>query len=1481
MAKKRSGSAPGSSASARKTAKRASAGGSKARKSADPQVIVARRGITAPPRRAIATPTRIRPNIAAPVRPGVSVGPIVGGVVLDPGRFAQKSVTSLFDGAKAGRPVVRPDDLLALRIEVVNLNVVAGTPPTLARAGTGPARLILHFPPQSIAEEVFYEVPSTGIADNEGNSQRQPVPPPLDTGIGTPPVRARIAGESRLAFIVPDETGWSAEYTLAGVLAACRSLALDVVATARPREPRLHIGRIVDWLDASVRFIEKLAPAQRARLSALALRTLRIGALEGPAATPTLQLRAGLPGGLVPLEAAPSGRASSGNVSAAFARSRFTANITAAISGLRIRPDAIAARPLRFNRKPTAPGARQTAIEMPWRLVISPHGAARWQHAADAITSPLTQRTELWHTRLTTLDAKGTPIDYPKKDGNRTIRAVWALTGEGSNPATFNKDHPTPPEPPKPSNIPFRATLDDSDRFNIVHLSSNFSYSNYRPEVVDVNVLMLSSLGGWLDSRGAWEPPGDFAVEEWVHRASMSRDHYVRIVRKGFLFPFGHRVALVKVSERKFHPGNAGNPAVLRQRMFIVVRERERTYTATSLKNVGDGPPRLYHLQFPFPSVRILTTVTPDLADPAGIGSNVAGQGQLMFYPHIGNPAVPFRFRCAATDIDGRNVEFELPMIFIDNMLAAKSKLQGNAIVIDYDASKVNFDMARTEWRTPGRRSLREADLRLQKVALAASVNPGDTACDIQLAEFGCETDNLKSFARDNGGLQCYPAIARVVTRIPALAGLSGAAGTNTLKYEANYLAKGFDAANKGEVFMAIDAADPDNTANLDFSKQGDRSGGFVMPNLKPAGLSRVAGPVAGKLDQFAGGAPDPKEFFKELSPLLFGVIPLGDVIAAIASEAGSPTMPKFLTEAATKVESFINDLVRLLDLLRRLPDDGAAIGRAAAQVAIATLQDIEKQAAAQLDVGQAQVAQYLQRVQQARAELESFAAWLDTQTSGGANIALSNPAQLATKVGPALNRFNAVLTSVPGPVPAGFKQSVANIAQRSVDLLNALNDGAQLVDAGKQLLAALEGVVGDPSAIAGIFGDAAQLLAKLTAVRDAIAAFRPLLAGNHLIDGAPKQTLLSVIDVLTQMFDVALASIETLQELFGGEEIVIRFDWKPELANWALPGANPATEPLFRANDKHGFVVAVEGRVKRNGTGTPKINVVCSLKHFDLVLINPAGFLELNFEKIEFRADSAMKMNVDVLLTDIKFIGVLSFVETLRDLIPLDGFSDPPYLDITAQGIDAGFNVALPNIAVGIFSLTNLSLGAGFSVPFIGQPLSVRFNFCTREQPFNLTVSLFGGGGFFGITVDPSGVQILEASLEFGASISIDFGVASGGVHVMAGIYFRMEQDEAQLTGYFRLGGHVSVLGLVSASLELYLALRYEFATGKAVGTAQLTIEISIFMFSASVTITCERKFAGSNGDPSFAQLMGPEPGEVLTDTLVYPWREYCEAFA
>ena len=121
-----------------------------------------------------------------------------------------------------------------------------------------------------------------------------------------------------------------------------------------------------------------------------------------------------------------------------------------------------------------------------------------------------------------------------------------------------------------------------------------------------------------------------------------------------------------------------------------------------------------------------------------------------------------------------------------------------------------------------------------------------------------------------------------------------------------------------------------------------------------------------------------------------------------------------------------------------------------------------------------------------------------------------------------------------------------------------------------------------------------------------------------------------------------------------------------------------------------------------------------------------------------------------------------------------------------------------------------------------------------------------------------------------------------------MAGIYFRMEQDACSLTGYFRLGGHVDVLGLITASLELYLELRYEFETRQVRRARPSSRSRSRSSVLGSVTITCEKKFAGSNGDPTFRDLMGVNPALSLPDELAlidtateYAWRDYCEAFA
>src|SRR6202023_3032345 len=92
------------------------------------------------------------------------------------------------------------------------------------------------------------------------------------------------------------------------------------------------------------------------------------------------------------------------------------------------------------------------------------------------------------------------------------------------------------------------------------------------------------------------------------------------------------------------------------------------------------------------------------------------------------------------------------------------------------------------------------------------------------------------------------------------------------------------------------------------------------------------------------------------------------------------------------------------------------------------------------------------------------------------------------------------------------------------------------------------------------------------------------------------------------------------------------------------------------------------------------------------------------------------------------------------------------------------------------VFSLQNLKFDAGLTIPFDGTPVRARFGLCTRDDPFILTIECFGGGGFFSLAVGADGIEALEVSLEFGAAIALDFGVASGSASIMAGIYFALQ---------------------------------------------------------------------------------------------------------
>ena len=234
---------------------------------------------------------------------------------------------------------------------------------------------------------------------------------------------------------------------------------------------------------------------------------------------------------------------------------------------------------------------------------------------------------------------------------------------------------------------------------------------------------------------------------------------------------------------------------------------------------------------------------------------------------------------------------------------------------------------------------------------------------------------------------------------------------------------------------------------------------------------------------------------------------------------------------------------------------------------------------------------------------------------------------------------------------------------------------------------------------------------------------------------------------------------------------------------------------------------------------------------------------IRLAFEQIKFTAGSGQKSDVKVRMAEndpFLFLGPLTFINNLQNIIPSNGFADGPYIKISPSGVKAGYDLAIPSVEVGVCSIANISLGAQVRLPFTGEPLTFGFNFCKRESPFMLTISCFGGGGYFMLTSSVKSFVSMEAAFEFGAAISINLGVASGGVSVMGGFYFKIEivdeNTQTTLTGYIRINGHLSILGLIGISLEFYLAFVALFEGDKVTklyGEATVKVKVEVLFFS------------------------------------------------
>ena len=205
-------------------------------------------------------------------------------------------------------------------------------------------------------------------------------------------------------------------------------------------------------------------------------------------------------------------------------------------------------------------------------------------------------------------------------------------------------------------------------------------------------------------------------------------------------------------------------------------------------------------------------------------------------------------------------------------------------------------------------------------------------------------------------------------------------------------------------------------------------------------------------------------------------------------------------------------------------------------------------------------------------------------------------------------------------------------------------------------------------------------------------------------------------VDSATELIDVPV--LRTRQLLDAGKPYAVeaRFVWKPK----------PRNIPDLLTFDRAVGIV-LETRIVTPLDGKPaKSDVRGQLRDFSLHLV---GVVKVHMARLEFTSLEGRKPDISAEGFNLEFEGPLEFVNTLQKILPADGFSDPPAVAVTAEGIQAGYTLGIPSVGIGIFSLQNLSLSAAVSIPFIGKPAGLRFAISERHHPFLVTVTLFGGG--------------------------------------------------------------------------------------------------------------------------------------------------------
>ena len=344
---------------------------------------------------------------------------------------------------------------------------------------------------------------------------------------------------------------------------------------------------------------------------------------------------------------------------------------------------------------------------------------------------------------------------------------------------------------------------------------------------------------------------------------------------------------------------------------------------------------------------------------------------------------------------------------------------------------------------------------------------------------------------------------------------------------------------------------------------------------------------------------------------------------------------------------------------------------------------------------------------------------------------------------------------------------------------------------------------------------------------------------------------------------------------------IVSTFSYSPKLQS--IDG--------FLALDDATAKVEIETVISIDGATTPATTAEFEVRDVALSMPPAASAVTLFFNKVRIVIPPDGSVDVDVDLDRWQLEELLAWLQPLLDL--LEAVGGGVSVDITDNALDVALGYTPPAISLGVLSVRNFEIYAGFILPLDGSPIAISAGVGRPDRPVDISLVGFDGSFYmlFGIGGAPTVLQLVSISAEANVQLfGIDVVVAKAAIDLGISGFFTSNNGAVSFGGAISLEGVLDVLGVISVSAGVVGSLTYFADPKNLVAAGRITYSVDTILTKPKEGSTSlgeiTYSLGAAGGDANTARALAfaasPTGGASFADRFTpADWLEYTGAFA